>query len=116
MGLKEHTHENSYLVFENKNSGRNYPPLATKRKCINTPISNTRLNKRQGMYNFFVHIISGIELMRFASQWPGSGDYFHFLHHAHFDCNYGSPHVPLDWFFGTYAGNKAEVRHQRQNS
>lgn len=42
-------------------------------------------------------------------QWPGSGDYFHLLHHAHFDCNYGSPHVPLDWLFGTFAGSKAEV-------
>jgi sterol desaturase/sphingolipid hydroxylase (fatty acid hydroxylase superfamily) len=52
--------------------------------------------------------------MSFVSQWPGSGDYFHFLHHAHFDCNYGSPHVPLDWLFGTYAGNKAEVRHHKR--
>jgi len=43
-------------------------------------------------------------------QWPGSGDYFHLLHHAHFDCNYGAPHVPLDYIFGTYAGSKDEVR------
>merc|ERR1719362_2319688 len=32
-------------------------------------------------------------------QWPGSGDYFHMLHHKHFDCNYGAMHVPLDWLF-----------------
>jgi len=43
-------------------------------------------------------------------QWPGSGDYFHMLHHRHFDCNYGALHVPLDWFFGTYAGSKEDVR------
>jgi len=43
-------------------------------------------------------------------QWPGSGDYFHMLHHKHFDCNYGAGHVPIDWFFGTYAGSKEEVR------
>jgi len=41
--------------------------------------------------------------------WPGSGDYFHMLHHKHFDCNYGAMHVPLDYFFGTYAGSKEEV-------
>ena len=23
-------------------------------------------------------------------QWPGSGDYFHQLHHAYFECNYGT--------------------------
>ena len=45
----------------------------------------------------------------FTNQWPGSGDYFHLLHHAHFDCNYGAMHVPLDYLFGTYAGSKAEV-------
>ena len=43
-------------------------------------------------------------------QWPGSGDYFHMLHHKHFDCNYGAMHVPLDYLFGTYAGSKQEVR------
>jgi len=41
--------------------------------------------------------------------WPGSGDYFHMLHHKHFDCNYGAMHVPLDWLLGTYAGSKEEV-------
>lgn len=43
-------------------------------------------------------------------QWPGSGDYFHMLHHKHFDCNYGAQHIPLDWFFGTYAGGKEDIR------
>merc|ERR1711936_1196283 len=41
--------------------------------------------------------------------WPGSGDYFHMLHHKHFDCNYGAMHVPLDWLLGTYAGSKEEA-------
>ena len=39
-----------------------------------------------------------------------SGDYFHMLHHKHFDCNYSAPHAPLDWLFGTYAGSKEEVK------
>lgn len=43
-------------------------------------------------------------------QWPGSGDYFHQLHHAHFDCNYGAMHVPIDYWLGTYAGGKADVK------
>eukprot|EP01083_Nonionella_stella_P065435 171436_1 len=33
---------------------------------------------------------------------PGGGSYFHFLHHAHFECNYGTPMVPFDELFGTY--------------
>lgn len=41
---------------------------------------------------------------------PGNGDYFHQLHHAHFDCNYGATHVPLDWLFGTYIGSKEELK------
>ena len=43
-------------------------------------------------------------------QWPGSGDYFHQLHHAHFDCNYGAMHVPIDKWLGTYAGSSADVK------
>ena len=43
-------------------------------------------------------------------QWPGSGDYFHMLHHKHFDCNYGALHIPIDWLFGTYAGSKEDVK------
>jgi sterol desaturase/sphingolipid hydroxylase (fatty acid hydroxylase superfamily) len=43
-------------------------------------------------------------------QWPGSGDYFHQLHHAHFDCNYGAMHVPMDKWMGTFAGSKDAVK------
>merc|ERR1712146_622780 len=43
-------------------------------------------------------------------QFPGSGDYFHQLHHAHFDCNYGAMHFPMDKWLGTYAGSKEDVR------
>ena len=42
-------------------------------------------------------------------QWPGSGDFFHLLHHRHFDCNYGWPGGHLDWLFGTFVANKEEV-------
>lgn len=43
-------------------------------------------------------------------QWPGQGDYFHYLHHAHFDCNYGAIHVPIDKWLGTYIGQKEELK------
>ena len=33
---------------------------------------------------------------------PGGGSYFHYLHHAHFECNFGTPMVPFDKIFGTY--------------
>jgi len=41
-------------------------------------------------------------------QWPGAGDYYHLLHHKYFDCNYSN--APIDWIFGTFAGDKNEVR------
>jgi lathosterol oxidase len=43
-------------------------------------------------------------------QWPGSGDYFHQLHHKHFDCNFGAMHVPIDKWLGTFAGGKEDVK------
>ena len=43
-------------------------------------------------------------------QWPGSGDYFHLLHHKHFDGNYGVMHVPLDWLFGTFISCKEDLK------
>ena len=43
-------------------------------------------------------------------QWPGSGDYFHLLHHQHFDGNYGAIHVPLDWLFGTFISCKGDLK------
>ena len=33
---------------------------------------------------------------------PGPSDYFHYLHHRYFECNYGTPEVPLDHWFGTF--------------
>lgn len=43
-------------------------------------------------------------------QFPGSGNYYHTLHHRHFDCNYGTSHVPLDYWFGTFAAEKDDVK------
>lgn len=30
------------------------------------------------------------------------GSYFHYLHHRHFDCNYGESSIPLDRWFGSF--------------
>jgi sterol desaturase/sphingolipid hydroxylase (fatty acid hydroxylase superfamily) len=39
----------------------------------------------------------------------GSGDYFHYLHHRYFECNYGHPSVPLDKWFGTSHNGSPEA-------
>ena len=44
---------------------------------------------------------------------PGGGSYFHYLHHAHFECNYGTPMVPLDKLFGTFEDG-AKYRKRKQ--
>ena len=32
----------------------------------------------------------------------GTGNYYHYLHHKYFECNYGNPVAPLDKWFGTF--------------
>ena len=44
-------------------------------------------------------------------QWPGGADFFHQLHHWHFDCNYGNPQIPLDWLFGTDISCKQDLKY-----
>ncbi len=49
------------------------------------------------------------------------GSYFHYLHHRHFDCNYGEATIPLDKWFGSFQDgsrtetelNEARKRYQR---
>lgn len=42
---------------------------------------------------------------------PGGGDDFHQLHHAHFDCNYGTSIVAVDQIMGTAISNKNELKY-----
>jgi sterol desaturase/sphingolipid hydroxylase (fatty acid hydroxylase superfamily) len=37
------------------------------------------------------------------------GNYFHDLHHKHFECNYGGSIIPLDRLFGTFHDGTAEA-------
>ena len=41
--------------------------------------------------------------------WPGSGDPFHQLHHAHPHCNFGAPHLPCDKWLGTFAATSEDA-------
>lgn len=43
---------------------------------------------------------------------PSAGVYFHFLHHSHFDCNYGDTVMPLDWLFGSFMSTPPSGKHQ----
>jgi sterol desaturase/sphingolipid hydroxylase (fatty acid hydroxylase superfamily) len=38
-----------------------------------------------------------------------AGDYFHYLHHKFFECNYGGERVPLDRWFGTFHDGSKEA-------
>ena len=47
----------------------------------------------------------GFEGPLFNGLWP-TGDYFHYLHHKHVSCNYGTPTIPWDrWLGRHYDGN-----------
>lgn len=36
---------------------------------------------------------------------PGGGSYMHYLHHKHFEVNYGSEYFPFDYIFGTFCAS-----------
>lgn len=38
----------------------------------------------------------------------GGGSFFHYLHHSRFECNYGTPLVPLDRLFGSLDDGSAK--------
>ena len=42
---------------------------------------------------------------------PGTGDYFHHIHHMTFDCNYGNPQCPIDWLVGSFAPSEEEAKY-----
>jgi len=37
-------------------------------------------------------------------------DYFHYLHHRHFECNYGNTLFPADRWFGTFHDGSPEAQ------
>ena len=45
---------------------------------------------------------------------PAGGSLFHYLHHAHFECNYGTPMVPLDVWFGTYVATEHDWQQSKR--
>eukprot|EP00927_Polykrikos_kofoidii_P034820 TRINITY_DN29455_c0_g1_i1.p1 TRINITY_DN29455_c0_g1~~TRINITY_DN29455_c0_g1_i1.p1 ORF type:complete len:536 (-),score=66.27 TRINITY_DN29455_c0_g1_i1:13-1620(-) len=48
-------------------------------------------------------LIVGAQIGHDGFDAPGGGSYFHQLHHAHLECNYGDSNgIPFDWIFGTF--------------
>ena len=45
-----------------------------------------------------------------------SDGYFHYLHHKHFNVNFGVPEAPLDWWFNTYNDGSAESHDALQDA
>jgi len=41
-------------------------------------------------------------------------DYFHYVHHRYFECNYGNPAVPFDRWFGTFHDGSAQAHARMQ--
>ena len=41
-------------------------------------------------------------------------DYFHYVHHRYFECNYGNPVVPFDRWFGTFHDGSPEAHAKMQ--
>ena len=37
-------------------------------------------------------------------------EYFHYLHHRYFECNYGNPSVPWDRLFGSFFDGSKESK------
>lgn len=44
-----------------------------------------------------------------------SNNYFHYLHHKYFECNYGSTIVPMDQLFGTFHDGSTESHRAMRN-
>jgi len=47
-------------------------------------------------------LIIGAQIGHDGFDAPGGASYYHQLHHAHFECNYGSGEAPFDWLFGCF--------------
>lgn len=61
-----------------------------------------------------IDLIVGAQIGHDGFDAPGGGSYFHQLHHAYFECNYGdAAGIPMDWLMGTFEdGSKREERKQ----
>lgn len=46
---------------------------------------------------------------------PGGAALAHYLHHANFDCNYGSENAPFDWLFGTFDDGSGKYAKKLKN-
>merc|ERR1740130_1048990 len=49
-----------------------------------------------------IDLIVGAQIGHSGFDEEGGGSYYHQLHHAHFECNYGDSAGPMDWLLGTF--------------
>ena len=52
---------------------------------------------------------SGFDKMEVTKKVSLPSDYFHYLHHRYFECNYGTTLVPFDRWFGTFHDGSPET-------
>ena len=53
---------------------------------------------------------SGFDRLMFGKRFSlDGGNHLHYLHHKHFECNYGGALIPLDRMFGTYHDGTVEA-------
>ena len=69
--------------------------------CVFFPSLFVRQHPLAFLYNHFHVLVSPLPGHDGFDD-PAGGSKFHFLHHAHFEVNYGTPMVPLDRLFGSY--------------
>ena len=52
---------------------------------------------------------SGFHRYKFGQKKVSTADYFHYLHHRYFDCNYGMLLLPIDKWLGTFHSGSEET-------
>ena len=62
-------------------------------------------------YHATISVVSGHD----GYDLPASGNLFHYLHHAHFECNYGTPVLPFDYWFGTFSDGTKYMKQKNKN-
>lgn len=69
--------------------------------CVFVPSIFITQHPMHFLFNHFDVLVSPLPGHDGYKAPAGGGSHFHYLHHAHFECNYGTPMVPLDKLFGS---------------
>lgn len=69
--------------------------------CVFVPSAFIAQHPMHFLFNHFDVLVAPLPGHDGYAAPAGGGSKFHYLHHAHFECNYGTPMVPLDKLFGS---------------